>query len=70
MLQRRGEVAGGQPVQVQQRQDLGDLGAAAAPGRQDHRAEPDPLASHRVDPAIVHPHARTGIAPAAVVTWR
>jgi hypothetical protein len=42
-------------VQVQQRQHLSDLRAASAPGRQDDRAEPDPLASHRVDPAIVHP---------------
>jgi hypothetical protein len=42
-------------VQVQQRQHLSDLGAAPAPGRQDDRAEPDPLASHRIDPAIVHP---------------
>ena len=42
-------------MQVQQRQDLGDLGALATPGRQDHRAEPEPLTGHRVDPAVVHP---------------
>ena len=54
-VQRRDEVAGRQPVQVQQRQHLSHLGALAAPRRQDHRAEPDPLAGHRVDPAVVHP---------------
>jgi len=54
-LQRRHEVAGGQPVQVQQRQHLSDLRAAAAPGRQDHLAEPGPLASLWVDPAVLHP---------------
>ena len=42
-------------MQVQQRQHLSHLGALAAPGRQDHRAEPDPLARHRVDPAVIHP---------------
>jgi hypothetical protein len=42
-------------VQVQQRQHLSHLGTLAAPGRQDHRPEPDPLASLWVDPAVVHP---------------
>src|SRR5215217_2147630 len=42
-------------MQVQQRQDLGHLGAATAPGRQDHRAEPRPLAGRRVDAAVVDP---------------
>ena len=42
-------------MQVQQRQHLGDLGALTAPRRQDHRAEPDPLARHRIDPAVVDP---------------
>jgi hypothetical protein len=49
------EVAGGQPVQVQQRQHLTDLRALAAPGRQDHRAEPGPLAGHRIHPAVIDP---------------
>jgi hypothetical protein len=47
-------------VQVQQRQDLGDLGALAAPRRQDHRPEPQPLTGHRVDPAVVHPRRADG----------
>jgi hypothetical protein len=42
-------------MQVQQRQHLGHLGTAPTPRRQDHRAEPHPLASHRVDPAVIHP---------------
>jgi hypothetical protein len=42
-------------VQVQQRQHLSHLGTLAAPGRQDHRPEPDPLTAHRVNPAVVHP---------------
>jgi hypothetical protein len=42
-------------VQVQQGQHLGDLGALAAPGRQDHRAEPDPPAAHRVRAPVIHP---------------
>jgi hypothetical protein len=54
-LQRGHEVAGGQPVQVQQRQHLSHLGTLAAPGRQDHRPEPHPLTAHRVGPAVVHP---------------
>jgi hypothetical protein len=54
-LQGGHEVAGGQPMQAQQRQHLGDLGALAAPRRQDHRAEPRPLAGHRIGAAVIHP---------------
>jgi hypothetical protein len=54
-LQRRHEVTGGQPMQVQQRQHLGHLRALAAPWRQDHRAEPDTLTRHRIGAAIVDP---------------
>jgi len=42
-------------VQVHQRQHLGHLGALAAPGRHDGRAEAATLARPRVDPAIVDP---------------
>jgi hypothetical protein len=42
-------------MQGQQRQHLGDLGARAAPRRQAHRAEPDPLAGHRIHPAVIDP---------------
>jgi hypothetical protein len=45
-------------MQVQQREDLGDLWALAAPRRQDYRPEPDPLTAGRVDPAVVHPRRR------------
>ena len=42
-------------MQVQQRQHLSHLGALAAPGRQDHRAEPDPLTAHQIRAAVIHP---------------
>ena len=50
-------------MQVQQRQHLGDLGALAAPGRQDHRAEPDPTTAHQVGAAVVHPRGTHRDAP-------
>ena len=49
------EVAGGQAVQIQQRQDLADLGALAAPGRQDRAGEAGLVAGDRVQPAVVDP---------------
>jgi hypothetical protein len=55
LLQRRDEVAAGQPVQVQQRQHLSDLRAPAAPRRQNRRGEPRPLARGRVGALVVHP---------------
>ena len=42
-------------MQVQQRQHLSHLGALAAPGRQDHRAETDPLAGDQTGAAVIHP---------------
>jgi hypothetical protein len=42
-------------MQVQQRQHLGHLGALAAPGRQAHRAEADPLAGDQIGAAVIHP---------------
>jgi hypothetical protein len=50
-------------MQVQQRQHLSHLRALAAPGRQDHRPEPPPLTSHRVDAAVVHPRCAHRDAP-------
>src|SRR5262249_53108619 len=55
LLQRRHEVLARQPVQVEQRQHLGDLPALTAPRRQDRAAEPRPLASHRIGAAVIHP---------------
>jgi hypothetical protein len=42
-------------MQVQQREHLGHLRALPAPRRQDHRPEPGPLASGRIDPLVVDP---------------
>jgi hypothetical protein len=56
-LQRRHEVQAGQPVQVQQRQHLGHLGATPAPARQDHAVELLTLARGRVGAPVVHPRA-------------
>ena len=42
-------------MQVQQRQDLGDLRGLAAPGRHDRRGEPLPLAGVRVGALVVDP---------------
>ncbi len=55
LLQRRPEVQTGQPVQIQQRQHLGDLRRFARPRRQDRRGEPLPLTGFRIDPLVVHP---------------
>jgi hypothetical protein len=42
-------------MQVQQRQHLGHLGALAAPGRQDHRTQADPLTGDQIGAAVIHP---------------
>ncbi len=55
LLQRGHEVAGGQSVQVEQRQYLGDLRRLAAPGRQDRRGEPLAVARRLVDATVVYP---------------
>ena len=54
-LQRGHEVQAGQPVQIQQRQHRGDLGAAPTPARQDHALELHPLPAVRVDPPVIYP---------------
>jgi hypothetical protein len=56
-LQRGHEVHAGQPVQVQQRQHLGHLGATPTPAGQDQALKLHPLAGHRVDPPVVDPGA-------------
>jgi hypothetical protein len=55
LAQRGHEVPGREPVQVQQRQHLGDLRGLAAPGGQDRRGEPSTLAGVGVDAAVVDP---------------
>ena len=55
LTQGRHEVAGGQAVQVQQRQHLGDLRGLACPWRQDRRGEPHPPARGRVGALVVDP---------------
>lgn len=55
LLQRGHEVARGQAVQVEQRKNLADLRALAAPGRQDRGGEPLALARGLVDALVVHP---------------
>jgi hypothetical protein len=55
LAERGHEVAGGQSVQVQERQHLGDLLGLAAPRRQDRRGEPAPLARLGVGAAVVDP---------------
>ncbi len=70
LLQRRHEVARRQPVQIQQREYLGDLRRLPGPCRQDRRGEPSMPTRHLVDALVVDPRARTGTAPAAVVTSR
>ena len=57
-------------MQIQQRQDLADLGAPAAPGRQDRAGEAGLVAGDRVQPAVVDPGAATGIGPAPVAMVR
>lgn len=49
------EVSRGQPAQVQQQQQLRDLGQLPHPGGQDHRGEPLALTSHGVDQLVVDP---------------
>jgi hypothetical protein len=53
--QRGPEVAGREPMQVQDRQHLGDLRRAARVRRQDPRAEPLALAGLLIDAPVVHP---------------
>lgn len=53
LLQGGHEVAGGQAVQVEQRQHLADLRGLAAPGRQDRRGEPLALARLGIDALVV-----------------
>jgi len=55
LAQGRGEVPGREPMQVQQRQYLGDLRGLAAPGGQDRRAEPLTFAGVGVGAAVVDP---------------
>jgi len=55
LLQRRTEVIAGQAMQIQQRQDLRDLRRLARPGRQNRRAEPQPLTGRRIDALVVDP---------------
>ena len=55
LLQRGGEVRGGQPVQVQQRQHLGQLRGLACPRGQDRRGEPPALTRGLIDPPVVDP---------------
>jgi hypothetical protein len=54
-LKGESEVACGKSVQVQKRQDLGDLWGPAAPGRDDHRAELGLLTGFLVHALVVHP---------------
>ena len=54
LLQGGHEVAGGQSVQIGQRQDLADLRALAAPGRQDRGGEPLALEGGLIDALVVH----------------
>ena len=49
------EVTCRESVQVQKRQDLGDLWGPAAPGRDDHRAELGLLTGFLVHALVVHP---------------
>jgi hypothetical protein len=55
LLQRRTEIAGRQPVQIQQRQHLGHLRGLARPRRQDRRREPLPLTGIRIHALVVDP---------------
>ncbi len=55
LLQRGHEVPAGQAVQVEERQDLGDLRGLTAPRRKDLGREPLPLAGLLVDAQVVHP---------------
>ena len=53
--QRRREVRGGEPVQIEQRQHLGDPRGLARPGRKDRRGEPLPLTGRLVGALVVDP---------------
>jgi hypothetical protein len=53
LLERGHEVAGGQTMQVKQRQHLADLRGLAAPRRQDRRGEPPTLATPLVNALVV-----------------
>ena len=53
--ERRGEVLGRQPVQIEQRQHLGHLRRSAAPRRQDRALEAEPLSAVGIDASVVHP---------------
>ena len=53
--QRRPEVPGREPVQVQDRQHLGDLRRPSGVRRQDPRAEPLALPTLIIDALVVHP---------------
>ena len=55
LAQRGHEVPGRQPMQVKQRQHLGDLRGLARPRRQDRRGEPPPLTRSRVGALVVDP---------------
>ena len=55
LLQRRPEVAGRQPVQVQQRQHLAHLRGLTCPRRQDRRGKPLAVASVGVEAAVIDP---------------
>jgi hypothetical protein len=56
-LQRGHEVQARQPMQIQQRQHLGHLGAPPTPAGQDHALELHPLAGGGVHPPVVDPRA-------------
>src|SRR5262249_5243171 len=70
LLQFGHEVPGRQPVQVKQREHLGDLRRLAAPRRKDLGGEPLAFAAGLVDAAVVHARARTSTGPAAVTRVR
>ncbi len=55
LLQRRHEVARGHPVQVEQREHLGDLRRLPRPRRQNRRREPPTLTGLLVDALVVDP---------------
>ena len=55
LSQRGHEIARGQPVQVEQRQHLGDLRGLATPRRQDRRGEPGPLAGVGIGAPVIDP---------------
>ena len=60
LSERRGEVTRGEPVQIEQRQHLADLGGPAYVRRQDLAAEAQLLAAAVIDPAVVNPRGPEG----------